>query len=200
MDATTESPRRVASAPALSFGEWLRQIPSAYAVLTAAVAAVAALLVPRSERLVPQPLADTAAPDLLGGLVVVVAFVLTWALRDSLLTHGRQVVLGTAVLLLVFLLLNAFLVRPVDYNQEEGITVLRGLVVDDPDEPNDVEYVVRNYGESWGALHDAYGWDFDAVAVGYLLVYALLLMGVVLSIGASGFAQPTVSPSKEAAR
>lgn len=184
------------SPPSLSFSDWLRQIPTIYGLLTVALAAVAGLLIPRSELLIPHPLAESGFPNILGSLVVLVAFILTWAYSKKLVVHQRRVALVTVLSLIVFIGLNAYFVRPVSFNSQERIHVLAGVAVADPEEPNDIEYVVHNYGASWGALHDAYGWDFDAVAISYLFVYTLLLMSIILSIGGSGFARPSTIRKK----
>jgi hypothetical protein len=171
----------------LGFFDWIKSIPASYALLAAAISAAVGLFAP--ERLLPEPLVPFR---FLASLIVVVAFVLTWAWRTALRRHLRVVATVTAVLLLVLGTLNVLFVRQVSYqNPAEERYVLVGLTVADEDlRGMSDQDVVRQVGSELSALRGAYGPHLVLVVLAYALCYLLLIQSVILSLGGSELAQP----------
>jgi len=171
----------------MSFTEWLKQVPTTYELLTAAIAAAVGLLAP--ERFIPQPL---AAYKFVPTLTVLIAFVLTWVWRKELREHLRAVVTGTFLLFLVLLILNIRYVRPVEYqNPPQTITYLIGETIVDPTIcGTDPVAIIKQCGGGFDDLAAVWGGSFMMVAISYALTYVLFITGLVLSIGGSTFGQP----------
>lgn len=171
----------------LGFVDWIRRIPATYGLLAAAISAAAGIFAP--ERLVPEPLGPFRA---LASLIVVVAFVLTWAWRTSLRRHLRLVTTVTALLLLVLGVLNVLFVRQVSYQSppEERFVLVGAGVADEDLRGMSDQDIVRNVGAELSDLRAAYGPGFVFVVLGYALCYLLLVQGVILSLGGSELARP----------
>lgn len=171
----------------LTFVDWLAGIPKVYDLLAVAVAAAVGLLAP--ERLLPVPIADY---KFVPSLVVIIAFVLTWAWRVEIRRHFKTVVTTTLCCALIVFALNLKYVRAVDYEgpTPETISYLIGETVSDPELcGTNYEIIIRQCGGDWAALSQVWGTSFYMVAVIYMLSYVLFVVGLVLSIGATGLAQ-----------
>src|SRR5262245_9093020 len=186
-DPSVNAPADSAPHEPLGFIDWIKSIPATYALLAAAISAAVGLFAP--ERLLPEPLVPFR---LLASLIVVVAFVLTWAWRTALRRHLRMTTTITAVLLLVLGTLNVLFVRQVSYqNPTEQRYVLVGLAVADEDlRGMSDQDVIRQVGTELSALRDAYGPGFVLVLVAYALCYLLLVQSLILSLGGSELGQP----------
>jgi MFS superfamily sulfate permease-like transporter len=167
----------------LSFTQWLQRIPRTYELLCAAAAAVLGLFAP--DILIPEPLSSYRS---LASLMVVVAFVLTWAWRDWLRLHLRKVVTTTAVIFVVFAVLRILFVRPVHYEESPPETkyfLIGTRVVDEDLVGASDEDVIKWNGGSWSDLRQAWGTSFVVVALAYSVSYLLLVQGLILSVGGS---------------
>jgi hypothetical protein len=131
-----------------------------------------------------------------GTVIVVVAFLLTWVGRTWIRKHPRSIVGATAGLLLTLILVHLVFVKPVDYGtrDERGSTVETSWVITgwapvDNSSLTPRERIERE-GREWDELRGIWGGSFVAVALGYSLLYLLVITGLILSLGGADFAQP----------
>jgi hypothetical protein len=167
-----------------TFGEWLRDVPSLYAALTAAVVAVMGLLSPN--RFFPAPIADF---NFIPSLVVVMAIIQAWVWRVELQRNIKWVVTLTFVFGLLLFGLNVGYVRAVDYYEypPETISYLTGGAVTNPAACGaDYNVVITQCGGDWAALSKAWGSRFYVVTAAYVLTYVFFVVGLILSISSSG--------------
>jgi hypothetical protein len=171
---------------------WLKALPARYGLLVAASAAVTAFL---PQAVIPEPLEALRA---FGTAVVVIAFLLTWAVRTWVRKHRRRIIGVTGALLVVLVLVHQVFVKPVRYRTETAasttvdvIWVITGWRVADAELADmTAEDRVRTVGHGWDELRAIWGGSFVFMALAYSLLYLMVLNGLILSLGGTDFAQP----------
>ncbi|HEX9937998.1 MAG TPA: hypothetical protein VGB15_12780 [Longimicrobium sp.] len=165
------------------FLDWVRGIPKTFKVLTAAATAAVAFFAPA----LPEPLRGYSP---FAAFMVVVAFLLTWAWRQTLARRVRLVSSASFALLIVLIVLQMRYVRPVPFGNETDSFLTAGPITNPDACGASYEVAIRQCGGDWAALESIWGRGYYQVAVIYGIAYVLFCTGVLLSLGGTRLAQP----------